>query len=89
MPRLKPGDKPLTPEEDAAVEAAILDDPDTIALDAEWFAGAQPAAIALPHIVEEYIRERDGLAPRTESKGTHVAGLSARTLPARVAPTVI
>ena len=35
MPKLKPGDKPLTPEEDAAVVAAILADPDDFELDAE------------------------------------------------------
>ena len=56
MLRLKPGDKPLTPEEDAAVTADILSDPDSFELDAEWFAGAQTAAEALPHIVEEYLR---------------------------------
>ena len=84
MPRLKPGDTPLTPEEDAAVEAGILADPDTIELDSEWFAGAQPAALALPHIVEEYIRERDGLTPRSEAKDATGPHLSVRTLPARV-----
>ena len=51
MPRLKPGDKPLTPEEDAIVEAAIRDDPDTFELDAEWFAGARPAVQTLPREV--------------------------------------
>ena len=84
MPRLKPGDTPLTPEEDAAVEAGILADPDTIELDSQWFAGAQPAALALPHIVEEYIRERDGLTPRSEAKDATGPHLSVRTLPARV-----
>ena len=84
MPRLKPGDTPLTPEEDAAVEAGILADPDTIELDSEWFAGAQPAALALPHIVEEYIRERDGLTPQSEAKDANGPHLSVRTLPARV-----
>ena len=84
MPRLKPGDTPLTPDEDAAVEAGILADPDTIELDSQWFAGAQPAALALPHIVEEYIRERDGLTPRSEAKDATGPHLSVRTLPARV-----
>ena len=51
MPRLKPGDKPLTPEEDAIIEAAIRDDPDTFELDAEWFAGARPAVQTLPRDV--------------------------------------
>ena len=40
MPRLKPGDKPLTPEEDAAVVAGIESDPEDFELDADWFAGA-------------------------------------------------
>ena len=50
MPRVKPGDKPLTPEEDAAVTADILSDPDTFELDAEWFRGARPASEVLPFI---------------------------------------
>ena len=85
MPRLKLGDIPLTPEEDAAVQAAILSDPDTIELDADWFAGAQPAAVALPHIVEEYIRERKRSAVRFEGKVRKVPDLSGRTLADRVA----
>ena len=44
MPRLRPDDIPLTPEEDAAVAGLHrLSDPDTFELDAEWFAGARPA----------------------------------------------
>ena len=50
MPGLRPGDRPLTPEEDAGVTADILSDPDTFELDAEWFRGARPASEVLPHL---------------------------------------
>ncbi len=41
MPQLKPGDVPLTDEENAAVLAGIAADPDTCEPDAEWFATAK------------------------------------------------
>ena len=85
MPRLKPGDKPLTPEEDAAVVEAILSDPDDFELDAEWFAGAQTAAEALPHIVEEYLRERRGPTQKLDGKHSSGADLPAHQLRNRVA----
>ena len=56
MPRLKPGDIPLSPEEDAVVVAAILSDPDDFELDADWFAGASPASEVLPFIFKNYGR---------------------------------
>ena len=65
MPRLKPGDKPLTPEEDAIVEAAIRDDPDTFELDAEWFAGARPAVQTLPREVGKTIAAESASMART------------------------
>ncbi len=85
MPRLKPGDKPLTPEEDTAVVEAILSDPDDFELDAEWFAGAQTAAEALPHIVEEYLRERKGPTQKLDGKHSSGADLPAHQLRNRVA----
>ena len=41
MPKLKPNHIRTTPEEDAAITAAIAADPDTFELDAEWFATAK------------------------------------------------
>ena len=58
MPRLKPNDVPLTPEENARVKAAIAADPDTFELDAEWFARARPAREVAPHLVEQYRQYR-------------------------------
>ena len=64
MPRLRPDDIPLTPEEDAAVMAFIESNPDTFELDAEWFAHARPAIEVFPDLVE-YSRRRNtmGLIP--------------------------
>ena len=59
MPRLKPNDAPLTPEENAAVIAGIAADPDTFELDDEWFARAKPAEEVVPHLVERYLKQRD------------------------------
>ena len=58
MPRLKPNDVPLTPEENARIKAAIADDPDTFELDADWFARARPAREVVPELVEQYRRYR-------------------------------
>ena len=87
MPRLKPGDEPLSPEEDAAVAAGIKADPDTIELDAEWFAGAHPASHALPHIVDEYLRTRVDQKAGVNSENVNASHLPAQRLRARVAPT--
>lgn len=40
--------------EDAAINAGIAADPDTIELDKEWFKQARPASEAIPDIVERY-----------------------------------
>ena len=58
MPRLKPNDVPLTPEENVRIKAAIADDPDTFELDDEWFARARPAREVAPELVEQYRRYR-------------------------------
>ena len=65
MPRLRPNDIPLTPEENAELLADIESDPDISELDAEWFAGARPAIEVFPDLVE-YSRRRIamGLMPQ-------------------------
>jgi len=47
MPTRKPGHISPTPEEDAAINAGIAADPDTVELDSEWFRRAKPASEAL------------------------------------------
>ena len=57
-----------TPEEDAAINAGIANDPDTDELSDEWFADAQSSAEAVPHILERYrraIAERKSAAEGT------------------------
>jgi len=49
MPRLKPGTLVPTPEEDAAITAAALSDPDATPLtDAEWAAARPLARVGRP-----------------------------------------
>ena len=57
MPPLKPGTIWPTPEEDAAIAAAIASDPDT------WEATGEliPMAEAAPHIVARYLAEQECL----------------------------
>ena len=47
-----------TPEEDAAINAGIAEDPDAFEADDEWFATAMPSGEAMPHILERYRRTR-------------------------------
>ena len=47
-----------SPEEDAAINAGIADDPDTFELSDEWFSSAKPSHEAVPHIMERYRRSR-------------------------------
>ena len=56
MPKLRPGDIPLTSEEEAAVNAGIAADPDTFELDEAWFSGACPAIEADPEAVKRWRR---------------------------------
>ena len=54
MPKLKPDDIAPTPEEDAAIRAAIAEDPDTFEADEEWFREARPFKEVLPHLWEQW-----------------------------------
>ena len=47
-----------TPEEDAAINAGIAEDPDAFEADDEWFATAKPSSEAISHILERYRRTR-------------------------------
>ena len=54
MPKLKPDHISPTPEEDAAIRAAIAEDPDTFEADKEWFRGARPMKEVLPELWEAW-----------------------------------
>ena len=54
MPKLKPDHISPTPEEDAAIRAAIAEDPDTFEADEEWFRGARPMKEVLPELWEAW-----------------------------------
>ena len=61
MPPLKPGTIRPTPEEDAAINAAIASDPDTFEPTDEEFARMRPMAEADPEFLErirKYKEER-------------------------------
>ena len=52
MPKMKRKVILPTPEEDAAIRAAIGDDPDTFEADAQWFREAKPLKEVLPELYE-------------------------------------
>lgn len=54
MPKLKPDHISPTPEEDAAIRAAISEDPDTFEADEEWFREARPMKEVLPEFWEAW-----------------------------------
>ena len=70
MPKLRPGDAPLTPEEEAAVKAGIAADPDTFELDEAWFASARPAIEADPETVKGWRRSRGKKKAQAEGSVT-------------------
>ena len=63
MPKLKPGDIPLTEAEDAAIMAAVAADPDTFELDAEWFATAKSFQEVYPNGIDQPPRPPEELWP--------------------------
>ncbi len=72
MPKLKPDHISPTPEESAAIRAAIAEDPDTFELDAEWFREAKPVKEVLPELWEAWNRngQTDGKATSSSDNGT-------------------
>ena len=63
MPKLKPGDVPLTDAEEAAVQAGIAADPDNPELDEEWFATAKTYAEVYPDGIGKPARSPKELWP--------------------------
>ena len=64
MPPLKPSHISPTPEEAAAIEAAIADDPDT----REITGPLVPMAEASPHIVKAYLAGKLALPPHARKE---------------------
>lgn len=52
--------------EDAAINAGIAADPDTIELDEQWFKQARPASEVIPDIVERYQHSQMGESDSTK-----------------------
>ena len=66
MPKLKPDDVGLTPEEDEEINRQIAEDPDDFELDDDWFARARPITDVMPVLVEYWrsTQSRHKLPPR-------------------------
>ena len=58
MPKLKPDHISPTPEESAAIRAAVAADPDTFLADEEWFREAKHVKEVLPELWEAWKRDR-------------------------------
>ena len=59
-----------TPEEDAAITAAIAEDPDSFELDAEWFREAKPLKEVLPELWEQWYgngQQSDNTSPNSDN----------------------
>ena len=71
MPKLKPDHISPTPEESAAIRAAVAEDPDTFLADEEWFREAKPVKDVLPELWEAWNRGRqaDGEAASGSDNG--------------------
>ena len=70
MPKLKPDHIWSTPEEDAAIRAAIAEDPDTFEADEEWFREARPFKEVFPELWEAWYgdeQESDESPPAPEN----------------------
>ena len=69
MPKLKPDDIAPTPAEDAAIRAAIAEDPDTFDADEEWFRKARPFKEVFPELWEAWYGngQTDNGAPQHNS----------------------
>ena len=66
MTRLKPGTIWPTPEEDAAIDAAIASDPDTREITGELI----PMTVAAPHLVARYLAEQECLKAIAKTRVT-------------------
>ncbi len=70
MPELKPDTIWPTPEEDAAIRAAIAEDPDTFEADEEWFRKARPFKDVFPELWEQWYgdgQQSDDSSPSSDS----------------------
>ncbi len=76
MPKMKRKIILPTPEEDAAIRAAIAEDPDTFELDAQWFREAKPLKDVLPDLYEAWYgnSQKPDQPPPSSDTGTPLSG---------------